>query len=638
MNYIVLARKWRPKTFSEVIGQQHIITTLCNSLALKRLHHAYLFSGTHGIGKTSIARLLAKCFNCETGITATPCAQCNSCREFEQARFVDFIEIDAASRTKVEDTRDLLDNMQYTPTYGRFKVYLIDEVHMLSRQSFNALLKTIEEPPTHVKLLLVTTDSHKLPITVRSRCMHLHLHVLNTKQIHLQLKYILRQEKIEFDDQALYLLARASNGSMRDALSLTDQAIVMGQGSVLYVTVLQMLGILDDEQALALIEALANGQGEQMMLLLDQAALKGVEWETLLIEILRLLHCIAMVQFLPRYLEDHDIKYTDRLHTLARFLPTTDVQLYYQTILMGRKDLSLAPTRRLGVEMTLLRALAFHPKPKIAQPILSSELTSKLELQLNESKSIILEKSYVDSPDNRILIKKDDAKLSNLTDNLPKSTKELLEARTQLLKQTNKKKDKLIINSILPIDLKRLENPCSTIINDSKTKIQINSEQLGSVEDTKVIPNYSLTIPDDEKKFELSKNIVQEVKQRDPWATEIVKLNLPKLIQQLLLNAWKETAENKIILHLRSHKQYLNTENTCQIIQNALRKKTDNQFLECNIIQDDDLTVLTPMELYHMLYEEKLAIARQSIENDTHIQTLRKFFDADLDQNSVRPL
>ncbi|ORM56723.1 DNA polymerase III, subunit gamma and tau, partial [Pantoea brenneri] len=377
MSYQVLARKWRPQAFADVVGQEHVLTALANGLSLGRIHHAYLFSGTRGVGKTTIARLLAKGLNCETGITATPCGQCDNCREIEQGRFVDLIEIDAASRTKVEDTRDLLDNVQYAPARGRFKVYLIDEVHMLSRHSFNALLKTLEEPPSHVKFLLATTDPQKLPVTILSRCLQFHLKALDVDQIRQQLEHVLQQEHIDSETRALQLLARAADGSMRDALSLTDQAIAMGQGAVTSTTVSAMLGTLDDEQPLGLLEALVDGDGQQVMSLLSQAASRGVEWEALLVEMLRLLHQIAMVQLLPASLNDDDESNALRLRELARVVPPADLQLYYQTLLMGRKDLPIAPDRRMGVEMTLLRALAFHPKAAVAEPIARPTLTQQ---------------------------------------------------------------------------------------------------------------------------------------------------------------------------------------------------------------------------------------------------------------------
>ncbi len=368
MSYQVLARKWRPQTFADVVGQEHVLTALANGLSLGRIHHAYLFSGTRGVGKTSIARLLAKGLNCETGITATPCGVCDNCREIEQGRFVDLIEIDAASRTKVEDTRDLLDNVQYAPARGRFKVYLIDEVHMLSRHSFNALLKTLEEPPAHVKFLLATTDPQKLPVTILSRCLQFHLKALDVEQIRHQLEHILGEEQIAFEPRALQLLSRAADGSLRDALSLTDQAIASGEGQLTAASVSTMLGTLDDDQALSLIEALVAADGERVMAGVNDAAARGVEWEALLVEMQSLLHRIAMVQLSPSALGADMAAVEVRMRELARTVPPGDVQLYYQTLLIGRKELPYAPDRRMGVEMTLLRAPAFHPRKPLPEP------------------------------------------------------------------------------------------------------------------------------------------------------------------------------------------------------------------------------------------------------------------------------
>ncbi|GHM28035.1 hypothetical protein ECZU45_18220 [Escherichia coli] len=343
MSYQVLARKWRPQTFADVVGQEHVLTALANGLSLGRIHHAYLFSGTRGVGKTSIARLLAKGLNCETGITATPCGVCDNCREIEQGRFVDLIEIDAASRTKVEDTRDLLDNVQYAPARGRFKVYLIDEVHMLSRHSFNALLKTLEEPPEHVKFLLATTDPQKLPVTILSRCLQFHLKALDVEQIRHQLEHILNEEHIAHEPRALQLLARAAEGSLRDALSLTDRAIASGDGRF-QPAVSAMLGTLDDDQALSLVEAMVEANGERVMALINEAAARGIEWEALLVEMLGLLHRIAMVQLSPAALGNDMAAIELRMRELARTIPPTDIQLYYQTLLIGRKNYRMRRT------------------------------------------------------------------------------------------------------------------------------------------------------------------------------------------------------------------------------------------------------------------------------------------------------
>ncbi len=362
MSYQVLARKWRPQIFTDVVGQQHILTALANSLQQQRLHHAYLFSGTRGVGKTTIARLFAKGLNCEVGISQNPCSNCANCLEIAHGRFVDLMEIDAASRTKVEDTREILDNVQYAPARGRYKVYLIDEVHMLSHHSFNALLKTLEEPPEHVKFILATTDPQKLPITVLSRCLQFHLRKLDIDQISSQLERILAAEQISSDKYARQLIARASDGSLRDALSLTDQAIAMGHGQVSVNLVSQMLGILNNEQPLAIIEAIVDSDAQKMMALVEDIALRGCDWENVLIELLSLIHRIAMIQLLPIEIQDSTSSIEMRLRLLSRLITATDLQFYYQTLLVGRKELSYAPERRMGVEMTLLRALAFHPK------------------------------------------------------------------------------------------------------------------------------------------------------------------------------------------------------------------------------------------------------------------------------------
>lgn len=435
MSYQVLARKWRPKTFADVVGQEHVLTALANGLSLGRIHHAYLFSGTRGVGKTSIARLLAKGLNCETGITATPCGTCANCLEIEQGRFVDLIEIDAASRTKVEDTRELLDNVQYAPARGRFKVYLIDEVHMLSRHSFNALLKTLEEPPAHVKFLLATTDPQKLPVTILSRCLQFHLKVIDVEVIRAQLEKILLAEQISSDARALQLLARAADGSMRDALSLADQAIAMGDGHVTTATVSQMLGTLDDEQPLAIIEALVSADGARVMAQLEQAASRGVDWENLLVETLSLLHLIAMVQLLPSMLDNHYATIEPRLRELARTLPPTDIQLYYQTLLVGRKELAYAPDRRMGVEMTLLRALAFHPKAIIAEP---------QRVPVSASAAIAdntpAPQQHFQAPSSTQHAPQYEAPplgaTASVNTELPDATAQLLQARTQLLRKS----------------------------------------------------------------------------------------------------------------------------------------------------------------------------------------------------------
>lgn len=360
MSYQVLARKWRPHQFKDVVGQSHVLTALANALDHNRLHHAYLFSGTRGVGKTTIARIFAKGLNCEQGVTSTPCGVCSTCQEIDQGRFVDLLEIDAASRTKVEDTRDLLDNVQYKPARGRYKVYLIDEVHMLSRHSFNALLKTLEEPPEYVKFLLATTDPQKLPVTILSRCLQFHLKHLDTTQIKHQLEHVLTEETVASEPRALSLIARAAEGSMRDALSLTDQAIALGNGAVNEAQVTEMLGTLSTDQALLLLETLSSGDANLVMQCLTQLAEVGVEWDGLLKEIASQLHRVAMAQALPESVDTSSPE-AERVTMLSHALTPQDTQLFYQIVLQGRQDLPYAPDGRAGLEMVLLRMLAFRP-------------------------------------------------------------------------------------------------------------------------------------------------------------------------------------------------------------------------------------------------------------------------------------
>ncbi|WAC44609.1 DNA polymerase III subunit gamma/tau [Pseudomonas sp. SL4(2022)] len=367
MSYQVLARKWRPRSFNEMVGQTHVLKALINALDSQRLHHAYLFTGTRGVGKTTIARIIAKCLNCETGISSTPCGVCSICREIDEGRFVDLIEVDAASRTKVEDTRELLDNVQYSPSRGRFKVYLIDEVHMLSTSSFNALLKTLEEPPPHVKFLLATTDPQKLPVTVLSRCLQFSLKNMPPERVVDHLTHVLTAEQIPFENDALWLLGRAADGSMRDAMSLTDQAIAFGEGRVLAADVRAMLGTLDHGQVYGVLHALLEGDARSLIEAVRHLAEQGPDWNGVLAEILNVLHRVAIAQALPEAV-DNGQGDRDRVLELARVLPAEDVQFYYQMGLIGRRDLPLSPDPRSGFEMVLLRMLAFRPADTSAAP------------------------------------------------------------------------------------------------------------------------------------------------------------------------------------------------------------------------------------------------------------------------------
>ncbi len=360
MSYQVLARKWRPRTFEEMVGQEHVLRALINALDHDRLHHAFLFTGTRGVGKTTIARILAKSLNCEQGVSSKPCGECATCREIDEGRFVDLIEVDAASRTKVDETRDLLDNVQYAPTRGRYKVYLIDEVHMFSNHSFNALLKTLEEPPPHVKFLLATTDPQKLPVTILSRCLQFNLRRLATERIEAHLANILQQEGISSDAAALHRLAQAADGSMRDALSLLDQAIAFGGGSVAEQEVQAMLGSIEQDHVFRLLEGLASGDGSVVLETVADLAQQAPDYADVLAELITVLHHLALLKQVPTAWTEI-MGDQARLTALADTFSPEDLQLYYQIGLTGRRDLPLAPEPRTGLEMILLRMLAFRP-------------------------------------------------------------------------------------------------------------------------------------------------------------------------------------------------------------------------------------------------------------------------------------
>ncbi|MFT7491980.1 MAG: DNA polymerase-3 subunit gamma/tau [Pseudohongiellaceae bacterium] len=361
MSYQVLARKWRPRLFREMVGQEHVLKALINALDHDRLHHAYLFTGTRGVGKTTIARILAKCLNCEIGVSSEPCNQCGSCSEINEGRFVDLIEVDAASRTKVEDTRELLDNVQYAPTRGRYKVYLIDEVHMLSNSSFNALLKTLEEPPPHVKFLLATTDPQKLPVTVLSRCLQFSLKNMSAERIVGHLKFILEKEMIPFEEASLWHLGRSADGSMRDALSLTDQAISFGGGKVTEVDVRTMLGSIDQTLVFDVLTGLIAEDGAAILAGVSKLAEHSPDYGEVIGELIAVFHRIAIAQVVPEAI-DNSLGDRKQIYEFAQKIASEDVQLFYQTALLGRRDLPLSPDARSGLEMILLRMLAFKPQ------------------------------------------------------------------------------------------------------------------------------------------------------------------------------------------------------------------------------------------------------------------------------------
>ena len=688
MSYQVLARKWRPKSFSEVVGQQHVLKILSNALSLGRVHHAYLFSGTRGVGKTSIARLLAKGLNCETGITATPCGECDNCRDIELGRFVDLLEIDAASRTKVEDTREILDNIQYLPTKGRFKVYLIDEVHMLSRSSFNALLKTLEEPPEHVKFLLATTDPQKLPITILSRCLHLHLNVLDTSLIGEQLTHILKLEQIKNDPKAISLLAKAANGSMRDALSLTDQAIALGNGEIDTASVTLMLGTLDKSIPFSLIEALYHNEGNALMQQIDMAAAQGADWDSLLAESIALLHQIALLQVVPTALGD----YTDqeeRIRFLAKYMAPNDVQLYYQILLMGRKDLAYAPDKKIGTEMSFLRALAFMPKnndttiaPKPSiKPQVESSIVAEPKSHIQSAQFLSKKKSNPESESNLtsnqnsnipvdsqpVPIAQSNVQDLSIPDDASSVTKNILEMRMQLIKGEQKaKKSEPKVEPLQPksevihSSLTHAKN-ITQLADNKQVDIKDNDEDEHDNETEEVITaeNYQwqacgyVETKDDliidtktfreslngDKTPEMTKKLIEEMAEKDAWCFEIEQLDLSPLIKQIVSNSFVEQVDgNNIILHMRSAvKHLINSSSNVTKVEKAIANYRQRA-LNVKIILDDNKDNKTPLEMREDLYQQKLAQAKVTINEDPKVSMICQYFEAKIDEASIRPV
>ena len=688
MSYQVLARKWRPKTFADVVGQEHIITALANGLKDNRLHHAYLFSGTRGVGKTSIARLFAKGLNCVHGVTATPCSECENCKAIEQGNFIDLIEIDAASRTKVEDTRELLDNVQYKPVVGRFKVYLIDEVHMLSRHSFNALLKTLEEPPEYVKFLLATTDPQKLPVTILSRCLQFHLKALDETQIYQHLAHILTQENIPFEEPALIKLAKAAQGSIRDSLSLTDQAIAMGDRQVTNSVVINMLGLLDDNYSVDILYALHQGNGELLMRTLQRVADAAGDWDKLLGECAEKLHQIALMQLLPQKSSDDN----EHFSFLAKHISPEDVQFFYQVIISGRKDLSNAPNRRIGTEMTLLRALAFHPKFLTAVPKANTTITPPP----STPSAVENTGNYVDVPVLSQSIKSAYSQAKPNKTSIPNlaslSALDALEHLTQLENQerqehkaeslaavsetlhhiqeldeekSHKKMTALPVREMTEPKLKHIEKPIS--LPNAALAPQENSTEENSSDDNVEIAQDEQKIfsadtyrwewsnpelakadtgvrPSDIKQAilkditpELRLKIITQTQQQDEWADIVERSGVTGFSKELALNCFLQNkTDDEINLGLHSEKSHLRQDRSIKNLVEALSKLQGKDIrLTINI---DDSNITTPMEYRRNIYQTLREKAQNELQKDSKLQILLNEFNAKLDIESIRPV
>ncbi|ENM3920071.1 DNA polymerase III subunit gamma/tau [Vibrio cholerae] len=688
MSYLALARKWRPTRFSEVVGQSHVLTALENALAQNRLHHAYLFSGTRGVGKTTIGRLFAKGLNCETGITATPCGQCATCQEIDQGRFVDLLEIDAASRTKVEDTRELLDNVQYKPARGRFKVYLIDEVHMLSRHSFNALLKTLEEPPEYVKFLLATTDPQKLPVTILSRCLQFHLKPISVENIQQQLDKVLHAEQIASDSKALNLLAHAADGSMRDALSLTDQAIALGNGVVKSDIVAHMLGTLDTDHALHLLQAISLQTPQAVMDCIETLAQNGVEWDGLLQQLSTQLHRIAMYQALPATL-DKSLPEASRIELLAKTLAPQDVQLYYQIALKGRQDLPLSPTARIGIEMLMLRMMAFRPShvslasvilppntavtaPTIAAPtsqMAASAPQPQPVAQSNVSQAMphpVAPPMMAAQPvvESAVPVTQREASHSinapevSVVTNTDTQSQASMPALAGLRHQLRSKRQEVQNKGA---DGKKSDatsaTPASALerIAQRAQQVQVSPERNDDDElepeeeiyqwrpmqpievavKSEVTPTQLKKALEHEKTPEMVAKLIEEAVAQDTWSALVQRLDTAKMVEQLALNSAFVRQGAQIALTLRPSHAHLHNEKAQQELEQALNHVLGEACsLNITVGQEGE----TPLELRERLYQQKLTSALHSLQTDPNVQFIERRFNAQLDSDSVRPI
>lgn len=624
MNYQVLARKWRPHNFHEMVGQTHVLRALINALDTGRLHHAYLFTGTRGVGKTTISRILTKCLNCEQGVSSTPCGICTTCREIDEGRFIDLIEVDGASRTKVEDTRELLENIQYAPTKGRFKVYLIDEVHMLSSHSFNALLKTLEEPPPHVKFLLATTDPQKLPVTILSRCLQFALKNIPAERIVEHLAHVLETEKIPFEREALWLLGRAAQGSMRDAMSLTDQAIAFGGEKVNTADVSDMLGTLDQKQVYQLLLTLLEGDAKALLVIINQLAEQSPDWLDVLGELLSILHRVAIAQAFPDAI-DNSLGDKEQILGLAKVLPAEDVQFYYQVGLLGRHDLPLAPDGQQGFEMVLLRMLAFRPAEANQVPVKNlKEIASKVLAEkkiLEKDIKLDVVKQNLQQVETNLQPAVIDAKGDNLTIN---------EGANSC--STEYQDQQLIANEKLDSETLSAKPQLSTL--DQVDQDQFADDYLNPDDYQSLLQNENIELSEEKQATNLIKPTTGLAAQ---WLIIFYKLKLTGITANIAANCTLiEKNDNSWHLQLDPTQQALFSDNQRKRINEAINEYIGHQ-ITLKVTIEPPLHETPAIQEKRFKAEKQLA-AEQSIHNDPLIQQLKEQFSAIIYEESIKPL
>ena len=693
MSYQVLARKWRPKKFEELMGQEHVVTVLVNALAQQRLHHAYLFTGTRGVGKTTIARIFAKSLNCEVGVTATPCGTCDTCMEIDQGRFVDLLEIDAASKTKVDDTREILDNVQYAPTRGRYKVYLIDEVHMLSRHSFNALLKTLEEPPEHVKFILATTDPQKLPVTVLSRCLQFHLKALTVNQIETKLAEILDNEQVSHENGTLTLLAKAARGSMRDSLSLTDQAIAQGRGSISLANIQQMLGGLDQDWIYKIVIDLLKQDGKSLMSLTQEIASFAPSYTRLFAELIQLFHQIAINQIVDQHF-DLSPEHAQLLKKFSQAMSPEDVQLYYQICVNGRKDLSYASDEQAAFDMTLLRMFAFKPMRQEQLPTVDTKLVTSDELQNMDKHLFIAPKAQEpilkteaevvtpltlpsDGKEKQLAqemaaIEQQALVMQDVPVDKKEATEKLDETNLELAQTQVTAHEPTIENEVKekPVEEKEaqetpkpadFDSPLSAVLatrnmlRSRKKQLEKQEKKFGDATERQLKPSSAESIESEhteviEKTVSLSKpeqpyqadNInpatIRKANQVDKWAHMIDSMELTARLRQLAIHATIDEAstEQHLILCLDQATKHLVSDTAQQQLQQNISQYLSQQVtVTINTVEE---TVADPYQIQSHINDKRYDYAKGLLEKDEIVLALKDNFQASLDDETISAL
>lgn len=646
MSYQVLARKWRPTNFKQMVGQEHVLQALVHALESQRLHHAYLFTGTRGVGKTTIARILARCLSCDSGITAEPCGTCGACSSIEQGRYVDLIEIDAASRTKVEDMRELLENVQYAPTEGRFKIYLIDEVHMLSAHSFNALLKTLEEPPEHVKFLFATTDPQKLPITILSRCLQFNLKNMTPEKIVHHLQYVLSEEKVNAEDAALWSISRAADGSMRDALSLTDQAIAYTQGDLKETAVSAMLGTVDQKKVYRLLDALVSRDPKSLLHVVAELAEFSPDYASVLGLIISVMHRVALEQAVQG-VTDNSQGDQEKITFYAQNLSGEDVQLYYQIALVARKDLAITPDARAGFEMALLRMIAFqmapmaeapteHLGPEVSaehaharreQSVAESQVAQEVSQDQPQDNASETSSQYEEPPlqEPPAYLSEVDAEMSaqpisEAQKKTPEITEETLDASPKSELTPEPEQASMPVQGISPSQAEVIE-PASAIAHKSAEGAVVASQLAQSA--PQITPSNEDSTSDTPEAIETL-----------DWSRQSLRLGLTGMTQNLLLNMVKDQQGDQLRMYVESgHFRLLNDSHKRKIVQalNTVLGWTG----PVEFVDGVDDRHETPAMWRERMKLERLQEAKLSLQADPNVQKLIAEFDGRMLEDSV---